>query len=245
MSDIYQVHCESVAMMLEPDSESEASSEIVYGEKIEILEDLDDWVLARCLSDDYEGYIPADSFTDETYEPTHKIKALRSFFYLEPDFKTPPLASLPFFGHVKTSGTEENGFVQLYKGGWLWKDHLYPAKENLPDIYESALKFLNAPYLWGGRTSSGIDCSALVQLALLSAGVPCPRDTKDQVSIGKDIKENDLQKGDLVFFDGHVGFADGKGNLLNATARTMDVRIETLSEVSGHYGGIKTIKRVV
>ncbi|HRQ61788.1 MAG TPA: C40 family peptidase, partial [Alphaproteobacteria bacterium] len=103
---------------------------------------------------------------------------------------------------------------------------------------ETALKFAGTPYLWGGRTGYGIDCSGLVQAALLAAGIACPRDTKDQIHIGKDVASTTPPKrGELVFFERHVGIMVDNTRIFNATARTMDARIEKLDDMAAQYQG--------
>jgi cell wall-associated NlpC family hydrolase len=249
-----QIHAESVVMLSAPDYHAEATSEALYGEHMTVLQehidsDADEWVYARNETDAYEGYLPKLALSDECNEPTHRVSELRTFLYEEPNFKAAPLASLSFMSRINTTDVETDDFVQLNNGVWIWKSHVCALKETNDDIATTAEKFLGTPYLWGGRTSLGLDCSALVQLALLAAGHDCPRDSGDQMAakIGKDIKlgaKLSLKRGDIVFFKGHVGIMIDGNNLINATARKMKVCVESLDDVIEHYDGVLAVKRI-
>lgn len=241
---IYQVLADSVVMTATADPEAEATTELLFGEQIKVIEEDDEWVKGACLTDQYEGYIPLGALDDEITEATHKVCALRTFAFSEPDFKSPPLRILSFMSPLSTV-LEDNGFCLLEQGGWVFEKHLCEASDTSGDFVDAALKFLETPYLWGGRTSLGLDCSALVQLALMRVGTFVPRDTKDQIkAIGTSVARDDLSRGDLVFFNGHVGIMIDDKNLLNATARHMKTVIEPLSDVEKAYNGIKDIRHL-
>ncbi len=241
---IYQVIADSVVMNATPDPAAEAVSEVLFGEQIEILEEVDEWVKGVCLTDGYEGYVFRGALDNEPSEPTHRVQALRTFALCEPDFKSPPLRVLSFFSPLSVV-LEDNGFSLLEQGGWVFSGHIQDIANIQNDPVEVALKFLETPYLWGGRSSMGIDCSALVQLALMSAGHDCPRDTKDQAhTVGKPIDPEALERGDLVYFKGHVGIMLDETRILNATARHMKVCIEDLKTVTKAYDGIVSVRRV-
>lgn len=251
-----QIHAESVVMLSAPDFHAEAASEALYGEHMTILKEQidaegEEWVYARNETDSYEGYVPKLALSDECYAPSHRVSELRTFLYEQPNFKTAPLASLSFFSRIQITDIEDEGFVQLNNGVWIWKEHITPLNQKDSDIVATAEKFIGTPYLWGGRTSLGLDCSALVQLALLAAGTTCPRDSSDQMeakigtdlTFGDTIQNTSLQRGDLIFFKGHVGIMADENNLLNATARQMKVCIEPLEDVIAHYDGVLAVKR--
>ncbi len=241
---IYQVIADSSVMNAEPDVAADAVSEMLFGEQIKVIEESDEWVKGINLRDGYEGYVFSGVLDDEPSEPTHKITALRSFAFCEPDFKSPPLRALSFQSPLSVM-MEDNGFWLLEQGGWVYGAHMSEFAQKSADYVEDALMFLHAPYLWGGRTSIGLDCSALVQLALLGAGYECARDTKDQVgSVGVSVKDEAPQRGDLVYFKGHVGIMIDDTRLLNATSRHMKVCIEDLDAVTKAYGGILDIRRL-
>ena len=126
----------------------------------------------------------------------------------------------------------------------MFESHLVPLDQKREDFVETALMFLGAPYLWGGRSIGGIDCSGLVQLSLMAAGICCPRDSHEQIEVGKKASPDDLQRGDLVFFKGHVGIMLDDQHILNATSRSMDTRIEIVDHLAEIYDGILDIRRI-
>ena len=245
MAKKYQVLADSVVMTDKPQMIAEATTELLFGESVEIIgrED-EEWLQCRSLVDGYEGYLPTGEMDEEVTKPTHKVSSLRTFAYTEADYKSPPARSLSFMSPLSVF-MEEAGYALLMQGGWVPLQHITPIDDTQADIVETAKMFLGTPYLWGGRTSIGLDCSALVQLSLLNAGIPCPRDSKDQAkSVGEEISQDDLQTGDLVFFKGHVGIMVDDIHIINATARHMNVVIEDLNTVSKAYDGILSIRRV-
>ena len=247
----YQVLADSVVMTDTPEMVAEATTELLFGEQVEVIgQDDDDWIKCRSLSDGYEGYVPRGEMDEEITAATHKISTIRGFAYTESDYKSPPVRSLSF-GSPLSVFLEENGYALLMQGGWVPLEQICKIDVKERDIAKTAEMFLGIPYLWGGRTSIGLDCSALVQLSLKEAGVPCPRDTKDQIkAVGEVIEFGDtiaygsLKRGDLVFFEGHVGIMMDENNIINATARHMRVVIEDLQDVSDAYGGILRVRRV-
>lgn len=253
MAKKFQVITRSTFMLIAPDTQSALASEVLYGEIVETISHSGDFLKCKNLSDNYEGFIEKSSLSDEIIEPTHKIIRLHSFIYAEPDYKTMALTYLSFLSGLSLSGERENGFVEIEGGGWIWENDLAPINHKAPNIAQTAEMFLGLPYLWGGKTSRGLDCSGLVQLSLQHAGFLCPRDSIDQrkASIGKKVEiENpdapcNLVRGDIIFFKGHVGIMCDSEHIINATVRTMDVRIEPLIEMSKNYeNGILAVKRL-
>lgn len=234
-----------------PDFTAESTNELLYGEEILVRsyvqdEDETQWAEIETVHDGYAGFVPLDALQEGKSRCTHKVHALRSFVYPDPDVKSLPILALSFLSRVQVTKEEQDGYVRLKDSGWIWKNHLIAVQDVITDYTATAERFIGIPYLWGGRTSFGLDCSALVQLSLTAAGLDCDRDSKDQK---QRLKANDvsrdapLERGDIVFFKGHVGIMVDSKNLLNATARTMDTRIERLSDVAKAYKGITAIKR--
>jgi len=248
---LYQVLADSVVMTDTPEMIAEATTELLFGERVEVIgQDDEEWVKCRSLVDGYEGFVPRGELDTEITAPTHKIATIRGFSYTEADYKSPPVRSLSF-GSPLSIFMEEDGYALLMQGGWVPLEQISKIDSYEKDIAKTAERFLGIPYLWGGRTSIGLDCSALVQLSLLQAGMPCPRDSKDQIkSVGDAIEFGDtiangaLQRGDLVFLKGHVGIMINDKEIINATSRHMRVIVEDLQDVSDCYGGILSVRRV-
>lgn len=227
-------------------------SQLIYGERLrmEKQEAPEGWACVISCIDDYKGFIKKDFIEAVTVPDTHFVEALSTHIYPEPSFKTRPLMPLSFLSRLQISDdTETEGFVRLDDGGWIFKDHISPVsalKNSPPSPVETALRFLGTPYLYGGRTAAGLDCSALIQLALLRTGMDkCPRDTTEQEPVlGKDITGSALQKGDIVFFPGHVGIMKDDKNVINATARKMAAVTEPLDKLVDSYGPVTSARRL-
>lgn len=230
-------------IMLEPDDVAECSNELLYGESVDVINDNGFWGYVRSHHDGYEGYAMLNTLRPHP-EKTHKVFVPATHIYDVPNFKFAPKQTLYFGSPLHLESEQRNGFIRLLKGGWVFESHLAPLDHTHANFVETAMQFINAPYVWGGRSIAGIDCSGLVQLSLMAAGVPCPRDTSQQCeSLGIKV-QGPPQAGDLVFFEGHVGIMYDHENILNATSRHMRCVIEPLAPVEKAYGGIKIIRRV-
>lgn len=231
------------------ESNAERTSELLYGQSIKILDHHGEYYKIRAEIDEYEGYVHKKHTDQSSVKSTHKILKKHSFIYPRPDFKTRQIMPLPFLAEITCTNDTQDGFQQLSSGSWIWKDDIAPKKTKQKDFVQTALKFLGLPYVWGGKGFLGLDCSALVQLSLLAAGIKCPRDsTPQRTSLPGALNissKTAYKRGDIVFFDAHVGIMVDEAQILNATARTMDVRTEPLHEMAVHYkGGILAAKRI-
>ncbi|MCI5060813.1 MAG: NlpC/P60 family protein [Alphaproteobacteria bacterium] len=229
---------------------TDQDSQLLYGEEFIVEEPHGAYVYGHSVLDGYKGYVARDQLVkaEDMPEPTHWVCAPATHLYPQPDFKSRPDMSISYLSRVALTDKEENGFVQIHDGQWIFKDHLGSLSDMKMkgDLASTASLFLGTPYLYGGRSSFGIDCSGLIQLALIGHGQPCPpRDSKDQQgSFGTEIKNMaELQRNDVVYFKGHVGIMVDKKNILNATARHMTTLIEPLKELEKSYGGITTAMR--
>lgn len=231
---VMQVIDVSAPLRSAPASDALLDTEALHGERVTVYEQTEEgWSWGQLSRDGYVGWLPSNALAKETVKPTHRVRALRTLVFPKPDIKSPPIASLSFGGTIAMK-REEGNFVITENGGFVPKQHLAPLDFREDDPAEVARRFLGTPYLWGGKTSAGLDCSALVQLALQSAGYECPRDSDMQQQIGKPVAfsggEESLARGDLVFWKGHVGFYAGEGRLLHANAFHMAVAEEPLAE---------------
>ena len=239
------INTPSVMMHESPALNAEYTNQLLYGEAIDVLRNEGDWMHVRAVHNNYEGYIPSASLKTHKNK-THKVSAPLTHIYETADFKSQMRQPLYFLSPVCVrSDTQQNGFVQLQNDGWVFADHLTELNIMHSDFVETALRFKGAPYIWGGRCVNGIDCSGLVQISLMAAGIDCPRDTKDQTQyFNHEIDADNLQRGDLVFFERHVGIMIDDSQLLNATSRHMCTLIENVSALERVYGGINAIRRV-
>ncbi|UPH71970.1 C40 family peptidase [Abyssibius alkaniclasticus] len=182
----------------------------------------------------YMGWVAADAL-GPWLAPGHRVCVQGSFLYERADLKSPTRARLPFGARLAVTGTE--GEFSETADGFVFSRHLAsgPAKDHVA----VAVKFIGAPYLWGGRSDSGLDCSGLVQLALQAAGHSAPRDSDMQQALGAPVT-GPLKRGDLVFWRGHVGIMIDGESLLHANAYSMQVAVEPLEEAAtriAHKGG--------
>jgi cell wall-associated NlpC family hydrolase len=221
-----------------PKHDAKQVSQIRYGEFLDVFETREDgfaWVQNR--SDRYVGYIPSDdALSEEIASLSYRIGVLQTFVYAKPDIKTPPIDELTFGSFVRLDQAENN-FKKLASGGYVFDKHVFAAPEvETKDYVFTAGKLLNVPYLWGGRTPKGIDCSGLVQLALWLAGIEAPRDSDQQrEAFGQPLtdhwRDRAWKRGDLVFFPGHVGIMTNISDMIHASAFDMKVVVEPLYDV--------------
>lgn len=222
-------------------------SQLLYGEVFDVYSDDEDgWVWGQSRLDNYVGYARADSFGAEIHPPTHRVAVLRTLVFPEPDKKSQPPSPLSLNAKISVQAPLENGFAPLSRGGWVYATHLAPIDAAAPDWVASAELFVGQPYLWGGKDSSAVDCSGLVQSALETGGVNAPRDADMQEgAVGEAIPlDSELRRGDLVFWPGHVGLMRSATELLHANAFHMQTVIEPLADAVARIGAPRTIRRL-
>lgn len=208
-------------------------SELLYGEDFIVYEIREGWAWGQAPRDLYVGYVAAVALAPPPpprpdTAPTSRVSALRTFVYPGPDLKLPILGALSLNARV-IPGQIRDRFVEIPGLGWIFADHLRPDGAVEPDWVAVAERFVGTPYLWGGRTPYGCDCSGLVQSALESSGVIVPRDS-DLMEAHCPPAREPPARGDLVFWKGHVGIMIDGERLLHANAHHMAVAIEPLRE---------------
>jgi len=224
------------ALKSEPDAAAMTNSEVLFGEPLQLLDRKDAWLKVAAITDGYIGWILTGATTRGQANPTHRVAVPMTHIYRAANLKSEPLLPLPMgsYLHVKTPSVLEQGFLPLESGGFVFAKHIAALGSFADDPVTTAESFLGAPYLWGGRTKMGIDCSGLVQLALSAAGHRIHRDSGAQyISLGRKLtKSEQPARGDLAFFPGHVGWMVDAVHLLHANATHMAVTIDTVDQVT-------------
>ncbi|EAU40745.1 hypothetical protein FP2506_03424 [Fulvimarina pelagi HTCC2506] len=227
-----------------PAHDAALDTEALFGERLlvfdETVVDGEAWAWVQLDEDGYVGYTPFAALkrlggNGEANMPTHRISVPRTLLFPEPDIKRPPVADLPMGALVKAVGEAEDHNARYHLldgGGAIVKQHAEAFDTDADDFVSVAERFLETPYLWGGKSALGIDCSALVQLSCQMAGIDAPRDSSDQVrELGTRIAGIEaLQRGDLLFWPGHVGIMMDGQRLLHANAYHMMTAVEPLAE---------------
>ena len=222
-----------------PEHDAPLQTELLYGEPVHVFETTGEgWCWVQSTIDRYVGWVGREALSSEMPRPTHIVSVPRTFVFSAPDIKSRPLAILTLGARVALSGVAEDHNARyglISPAGAVVMQHLRPLGEPLPDFVAVAESLTGTPYLWGGRSANGIDCSGLIQLALAVAGISAPRDTDMQeAAIGEALAPAKplptLKRGDLVYWKRHAGIMQDGGTLLHANARHMAVASEPLTQ---------------
>jgi cell wall-associated NlpC family hydrolase len=242
----------SAPLRRSPAHDAPLETEALHGESVTVYDEKGEWTWAQLDRDQYVGYLPRTAL-GAPLSPTQRVAALRTHAYPGPSIKLPPCMALSL-GARLTIVRQEGDFAVSEDGLHIWSRHLADAHSREPDTVAVAERFLETPYLWGGRTSEGIDCSGLVQAALSAAGVGAPRDSDMmEAALGEpvaiDDPETPLARGDLVFWKGHVGIMRDSVTLIHANGWHMKVVSEPLMEardrIAANGGGeVTSVRRL-
>jgi cell wall-associated NlpC family hydrolase len=235
-----------------PSSDAEQKTQALKGERVTIYDrNGEGWAWGQLNSDGYVGWLPDRALAKPLAPPTHKVTALSTFAFPGPSIKLPPTATL-LLGAKLAVRRDDGAFAVTHDGWYVPRQHLGTLDTNERDIVAVAERFAGAPYLWGGKTSLGIDCSGLVQVALNAAGIGCPRDSDMQEqALGRALAESaskKLQRGDLIFWEGHVAIARDTETIVHANAHHMATAIENtraaIARIKAAGSDVTSIKRL-
>jgi hypothetical protein len=250
----YEIGAAQAPVRKAPAPEAELLTEALKGEQVTIY-DIGEhgWAWGQLAGDGYVGFVPAGALGACGPAATHKVTALRTFVFPAPSIKLPPLETLSF-GCQLAVARIDGPFAITAAGGHVPLLHLAPIATMEADLVAVVERFLGTPYLWGGKTSLGIDCSGLVQLALAACGIACPRDTDMQEqalgsALASPHEPGQWRRGDLVFWKGHVAIVRDDATLVHANAsRHMAVAIEAttpaIARIRAQGGEITSVRRL-
>lgn len=236
-----------------PETDGLQTSQALHGEMADVFARKAGFAQVQLRRDKYVGWVREEHLSTHMHLPTHRVCALRTFAFLAPDLKSPALSTLSHGALVAATGRTEGVWTECAHTGWIHARHLAAPGVLEADPAGVAERFLGTPYLWGGRESLGLDCSGLVQQAFEACGVILPRDSDMQAAwAGDEVKgwqaPGALKRGDLVFWEGHVGILTRPDELLHANAHHLAVEREPLTGAIARLrpvvGDVVTVRRV-
>ena len=198
-----------------PSSISEVSSQILYGEKFKILSKKKNWIKIKTSFDNYIGYIKKKKF-NQNFKPTNKVYKLQTKIFRKTNNKFIPTNNFLYFASAISIKNQNKKFIEFEKNKWIKRNDIKVINHFENNFVKILKLFLNCKYLWGGKTSKGIDCSALIQIYFYYNRVFFPRDSKDQIKFCKKKKNKKFSTGDIIFWKGHVGMCINKSKFIHA-----------------------------
>lgn len=240
MATSYQVTASVTAIRSTPDVQAEQDTQLLNGEGFMVEREENGWGYGISTLDQYTGWVDMAALSAPVLIPTHTVKTLRTYVYSKPHIKSRPVGLISM--NAKIAGARKEGrFIEAQRMGWVISEHLRPVGDPMEaDWVEVAERFIGTPYFWGGKESLGLDCSGLIQTAMEAAGMSIPRDSGDQHEWAKDnwqsveIKDDfsGLERGDLVFWPGHIGVMTDSETLLHANGHHMETFSESLARAA-------------
>jgi hypothetical protein len=246
--EVFQVHRGRITLWNSPDHPKSQDSELLFGDLFTVYDRVRGWAWGQSARDSYVGWVDDDGLTPVFFRPDHKITVLMTPLLTKADLKTPVWDMLPLNAEVSVI-SRENGYARIAPEFYIYEKHLAPDGAAAGDWVSIAERFVGVPYVWGGKTAAGLDCSGLIQTALQAVGKAAPRDTDMmEKALGEAVAIDQVRRGDLVFWKGHMGVMLDEKRLLHANAFHMMVAIEPLADavarIDAVAGPITSIKRL-
>lgn len=232
-----------VALRAAPSDGAAQDSELLRGEAVTVYERKNGWAWVQAKTDSYIGYV-RETGLGPVYSADARVILPLTPLLSAPDVKSPLRDLLPLNALLHCE-VLDGDFVAT-EGGFVSARALAPLSQTAPDFVAVAEQFLGVPYVWGGKSFQGLDCSGLIQTSLQAAGIPAPRDTDMmEQSLGETVMGAKLKRGDLIFWKGHMGVMRDGEMLLHANAFHMQVASEPLSGAVERIGSpVTTVKRL-
>jgi cell wall-associated NlpC family hydrolase len=241
---------EVASIRADRDAGSMQISEFLFGEPVDVYESIDGWSWCQGVLDGYTGFVASEMLGNASAAPTHIVSARLSHLFPEPSIKLPPVGRLTLGARILVTSVSGR-FAELADGTHIIAGHIRPLGEPEVDPVDVAIRFTSAPYLWGGRSTLGLDCSGLVQVAHQACALLPPRDS-DMLAgeLGEAVEippgPEGLRRNDVVFFPGHCMIADGEGGLVHANATHMMVTQEpadlVFKRTRGGWGSVNAVR---
>jgi cell wall-associated NlpC family hydrolase len=250
--EVFEISDAIAPLRCAPYPDAELATQALKGERATIYDrNVEGWAWGQLNGDGYVGWLPDRALAKLPGKPTHKITALRTFAFSGPSIKLPPAETL-VMGAMVAVTREDGSFAVTREGWWVPRQHVGPIDRYAPDFVTVAEQFAGTPYLWGGKSSLGIDCSGLVQVSLNAAGTGCPRDSDmQQEGLGSALDSAEakkLRRGDLIFWKGHVAIVRDAETIVHANAHHMATVVENtreaISRIKAAGSDITSIKRM-
>lgn len=220
------------------DFSSSIDTQLIFGETVKVFDTQGEFSLVKADRDGYVGWLETKTLEYDVKSPTHLVSVPRTFFYPKADMKLPHKgmrslgSALKIVGYDQVRGTD---YAMLESGEAVIASHIMPIDQHFVDYVSVAESLLLTPYLWAGTSAFGIDCSGLVKLSMFMCGQHVLRDSDmqaatigEEISAGKNLEE--LARGDLVFWRGHVAIVNGDNSIIHANGHTMSVAVEPMDQ---------------